>query len=62
MFFRFGRQEKDCIIQKSKDPGPGSYEALETVGVIQGYNFDEKIPRNVFQENKAMTIEQKKDK
>lgn len=62
IFFSFGRVERNTTIAKTKEPGPGSYNILDTVGVIQGYNVEEKIPRSVYLEQKALTSEQKMEK
>lgn len=42
----FSKTEKKTKIIKTNDPGPGSYYHHGTVGVIQGYNREEKHPRD----------------
>lgn len=42
---KFLQQRKDTQIKKTRDPGPTSYEVLNTVGVIPQYNRTEQHPR-----------------
>jgi hypothetical protein len=43
--FRFTREEKKTKIEKTFEPGPGSYHQHTTVGVIPEYNRYEVHPR-----------------
>lgn len=43
----FGREEKKTKLEKTFDPGPGSYATYATVGQVRGYLKEERLGRKV---------------
>jgi len=41
----FTREKKKNKVEKTYAPGPLSYQPLDTVGIIHGYNREERYPR-----------------
>ncbi len=57
LIFRFGKVERQTETFKTNDPGPGSYNVLDTVGVLKGYEAEERVPREVYLDQKTSRLE-----
>ena len=44
-YVSFPKDQQKNYIEKTNDPGPGTYTHFDTVGVVAGYNKEEKHPR-----------------
>jgi len=44
----FTREKKKNKVEKTYAPGPLSYQPLDTVGIIHGYNREERYPRQQY--------------